>query len=74
MPGFEKDRSLRSRIQGADAAVFVTAYASHLKFYVTKSRIEHRLMVNVNQARLSAFERGLQELQERLARGEQKVI
>ena len=54
--------------------MFVTAYASHLKFYVTKARLEYRPMVNVNQAGLSAFERGLQELQERLAQGERKVV
>ena len=74
VPGFEKDHSLRSRIQGADAVVFVTAYASHLKFYATKARLEHRPMVNVNQAGVAAFERGLQELQRRLARGERQVV
>ncbi len=61
-------------VQGANAVVFVTAYVSHLKFHVTKSRIEHCLMVNVNQAGLAAFERGLEKLQERMARGERKVV
>ena len=74
VPGFDKDHSLHSRLQGADAVVFVTAYASHLKFYATKARLDNRPMALVNQAGLAAFGRGLDELRERLTRAEQKVM
>ena len=74
VPGFDKDRSLHHRLQGADAVVFVTAYASHLKFYATKARLDNRPMALVNQAGLAAFGRGLDELRERLTRNERKVV
>ncbi|MHB1684979.1 MAG: DUF2325 domain-containing protein [Bacilli bacterium] len=74
VPGFDKDHSLHSRLQGADAVVFVTAYASHLKFYATKARLDNRPMALVNQAGLAAFGRGLDELRERLTRAERKVL
>ena len=74
VPGFHKDHSLHSRLQGADAVVFVTAYASHLKFYATKARLDNWPMSLVNQAGLAAFGRGLDELRERLTRTERKVL
>ena len=74
VPGFDKDRSLHSRLQAADAVVFVTAYASHLKFYATKARLEDRPMALVNQAGLTAFGRGLDELRERLTQSERRVV
>ncbi|MHB1681516.1 MAG: DUF2325 domain-containing protein [Bacilli bacterium] len=74
VPGFDKDHSLHSRLQGADAVVFVTAYASHLKFYATKARLDNRPMRLVNQAGLAAFGRVLDELRERLVRNERRVV
>ena len=74
VPGFDKDHSLHSRLQGADAVVFVTTYASHLKFHATKARLDNRPMALVNQAGLAAFGRGLDEIRERLTRNERKVV
>ncbi len=37
LPGFDKDRQLASKLSRADGMVFITAYASHLKFYALKA-------------------------------------
>jgi hypothetical protein len=67
LPGFDKDRQLASKLSGADGMVFITAYASHLKFYAMKAAKTKETCVLVHQAGLGEFAKGVAELCERLS-------
>ena len=66
LPGFENDSQIASKMTSADGVVFLTAYASHLKFYALKARVDMGRAVMVNRAGLAAFRTGLEELGRKL--------
>ena len=66
LPGFENDSQIASKMTSADGVVFVTAYASHLKFYALKARVDMGRAVMVNRAGLAALAMGLEELGRKL--------
>ena len=66
LPGYDQNGQIASKMTSADGIVFVTAYASHLKFYALKARVDMRRAVMVNRAGLAAFGMGLEELGRKL--------
>jgi hypothetical protein len=64
LPGFDKDRAIASKLAAADGIVFITAYASHIKFYALKAT--DKCSVLVSQAGLGAFSKGIEELARKL--------
>ncbi len=66
LPGYDQNGQIASKMTSADGIVFVTAYASHLKFYALKAHVDMRRAVMVNRAGLAAFGMGLEELGRKL--------
>ena len=66
LPGYDQNAQIASKMTSADGIVFVTAYASHLKFYALKARVDMRRAVMVNRAGLAAFRGGLEDLGRKL--------
>ncbi|MCL6633242.1 MAG: DUF2325 domain-containing protein [Alicyclobacillus herbarius] len=72
LPGFKKDRSTASKLAAADGIVFITAYASHIKFHALKAT--EKCSVLVSQAGLGAFSKGIEELGRKFMQEETKML